>query len=114
MSLFGVKDGYPVDKKLLQKARIVRRMTIRWLSHSPGSFQGDNAGVAGSYSILCNARYLFFFFLKFYVGNVTKETVHGQKKKARVKARVLSTFLLLLLNAVSLFCSGVIWFYQLN
>ena len=88
MSLFGVKDGYPVDKKLLQKARIVRRMTIRWLSHSPGSYQGDNAGVAGSYSILCNARYLFFFFfLKFYVGNVTKETVHGQKKK-RASRRV--------------------------
>ena len=38
----------------------------------------------------------------------------AKKKKARVKARVLSTFLLLLLNAVSLFCSGVIWFYQLN
>ena len=38
----------------------------------------------------------------------------AKKKKARVKTRVLSTFLLLLLNAVSLFCSGVIWFYQLN
>ena len=25
--------------------------------------------------------FFFFFFLKFYVGNVTKETVHGQKKK---------------------------------
>ena len=31
----------------------------------------------------CTTRVVFFFFfLKFYVGNVTKETVHGQKKKS--------------------------------
>ena len=50
ISLSGVQDGYPlnsypVDKKLLQKARILRRITIRWMTNYPDSFHGDNLSV---------------------------------------------------------------------
>ena len=56
ISLSGVKDGYPLDsysmdKKLPQKAWIARHITIQWITYCPGSFQGDNPGIAWSFCL---------------------------------------------------------------